>query len=87
MPVIWDDTGYPFAFWAGDFYMFSPEPADAGATMQTDVVRLHPGATTRETVARIEGVVAERRSPEAHGARHRRREAFVLDAFLRGARA
>jgi hypothetical protein len=58
VPVTWDDLGHPFAFWAGDFYTFLPEPADAGVTIQTDVVRLHPGATTRETVTRIEGVVA-----------------------------
>lgn len=56
--VSWEDVSHPLAFWADDFYTFPPEPADAGAGMQTEVVLLHPGTSTRETVASVDGVVA-----------------------------
>jgi len=55
--VTWDDLVHPVAFWGGDFYTFPPAAADAGAAGQTEIVRLHPGASTRETVATVEGVV------------------------------
>jgi len=55
--VSWDYSIHPFAFWAGDFYTFPPAAADAGAAGQTEIVRLHPGASTRETVSTVDGVV------------------------------
>jgi hypothetical protein len=53
----------PFAFWAGDFYTF-PRALDNPGAPPTTIVRLHPGATTRETVAQVDGlVVAATSSP------------------------